>query len=124
ELRRRSAGEELSGPARVAGVAPAWPPQNATVLPPSVGAATHPLHRFHTWRRRLPRIPANRASRRLPTRCAACILWSAGHEDAACCAGRRAGGGVSRSEEHTSELHSRGHLICRLLLEKKNKHTM
>src|SRR5690625_5320482 len=29
-----------------------------------------------------------------------------------------------RSEEHTSELQSRGHLVCRLLLEKKkiNKH--
>src|SRR5690625_6090929 len=26
----------------------------------------------------------------------------------------------SRSEEHTSELQSRGHLVCRLLLEKKN----
>src|SRR5437870_7650166 len=26
-----------------------------------------------------------------------------------------------RSEEHTSELQSRGHLVCRLLLEKKNK---
>src|SRR5690625_6063081 len=25
-----------------------------------------------------------------------------------------------RSEEHTSELQSRGHLVCRLLLEKKN----
>src|SRR5437870_8325042 len=31
---------------------------------------------------------------------------------------RRAGG--DRSEEHTSELQSRGHLVCRLLLEKKN----
>src|SRR5690625_2993786 len=29
---------------------------------------------------------------------------------------------VRRSEEHTSELQSRGHLVCRLLLEKKNKH--
>src|SRR2546429_7368878 len=29
----------------------------------------------------------------------------------------------SRSEEHTSELQSRLHLVCRLLLEKKNKHT-
>src|SRR5215510_2950643 len=29
----------------------------------------------------------------------------------------------SRSEEHTSELQSRGHLVCRLLLEKKNKNT-
>src|SRR5690625_5884454 len=28
--------------------------------------------------------------------------------------------GRCRSEEHTSELQSRGHLVCRLLLEKKN----
>src|SRR5690625_6636831 len=28
---------------------------------------------------------------------------------------------AQRSEEHTSELQSRGHLVCRLLLEKKNK---
>src|SRR5207253_9980256 len=28
---------------------------------------------------------------------------------------------ISRSEEHTSELQSRGHLVCRLLLEKKKK---
>src|SRR5215510_15956128 len=27
-----------------------------------------------------------------------------------------------RSEEHTSELQSRGHLVCRLLLEKKKEH--
>src|SRR5207253_11220602 len=27
-----------------------------------------------------------------------------------------------RSEEHTSELQSRGHLVCRLLLEKKKPH--
>ena len=26
-----------------------------------------------------------------------------------------------RSEEHTSELQSRGHLVCRLLLEKKQR---
>src|SRR5690554_7176596 len=29
--------------------------------------------------------------------------------------------GVLRSEEHTSELQSRPHLVCRLLLEKKKK---
>src|SRR5690625_6546229 len=29
---------------------------------------------------------------------------------------------AARSEEHTSELQSRGHLVCRLLLEKK-KHS-
>src|SRR5207253_10564620 len=28
---------------------------------------------------------------------------------------------IWRSEEHTSELQSRGHLVCRLLLEKKKK---
>src|SRR2546429_5512283 len=30
---------------------------------------------------------------------------------------------VIRSEEHTSELQSRLHLVCRLLLEKKKKNT-
>src|SRR5258708_9035996 len=29
---------------------------------------------------------------------------------------------VGRSEEHTSELQSPDHLVCRLLLEKKKKH--
>src|SRR5690625_5562289 len=32
--------------------------------------------------------------------------------------------GGHRSEEHTSELQSRGHLVCRLLLEKKKKKTL
>src|SRR3989442_3776109 len=31
---------------------------------------------------------------------------------------------LRRSEEHTSELQSRPHLVCRLLLEKKKKHTL
>src|SRR5690554_7338333 len=42
-------------------------------------------------------------------------LWSGGHSSAL-------GGcrdGYRRSEEHTSELQSRPHLVCRLLLEKK-----
>src|SRR3989442_6586580 len=30
-------------------------------------------------------------------------------------------GAVARSEEHTSELQSRPHLVCRLLLEKKKR---
>src|SRR5689334_24838094 len=33
--------------------------------------------------------------------------------------GREQGGVVTRSEEHTSELQSQFHLVCRLLLEKK-----
>src|SRR5438552_10004072 len=33
--------------------------------------------------------------------------------------GRRARAAIGRSEEHTSELQSPDHLVCRLLLEKK-----
>src|SRR3712207_7272227 len=36
---------------------------------------------------------------------------------------RRAARGDRRSEEHTSELQSRQYLVCRLLLEKKNKNS-
>src|SRR4051794_41549489 len=39
----------------------------------------------------------------------------------ACLARRRGGGRTKRSEEHTSELQSPVHLVCRLLLEKKKK---
>src|SRR3989442_8745431 len=34
---------------------------------------------------------------------------------------RRSATGTVRSEEHTSELQSRPHLVCRLLLEKKKR---
>src|SRR5471030_1329984 len=37
------------------------------------------------------------------------------------CPGNRAGRCARRSEEHTSELQSLRHLVCRLLLEKKKK---
>src|SRR5205809_4958546 len=37
------------------------------------------------------------------------------------CAQAGAGVTITRSEEHTSELQSRLHLVCRLLLEKKKK---
>src|SRR3989442_3059663 len=36
-----------------------------------------------------------------------------------CCSCLRSAGSSARSEEHTSELQSRPHLVCRLLLEKK-----
>src|SRR5690606_42091601 len=42
---------------------------------------------------------------------------------AARAASRCGGRTVRRSEEHTSELQSRENLVCRLLLEKKNKKT-
>src|SRR2546422_6252319 len=37
---------------------------------------------------------------------------------------REAASPIARSEEHTSELQSRLHLVCRLLLEKKKKNTI
>src|SRR2546430_7373379 len=39
-------------------------------------------------------------------------------------AGRNRGVRAARSEEHTSELQSQSNLVCRLLLEKKNKITI
>src|SRR5689334_24712354 len=48
------------------------------------------------------------------------LLPAAGHDQGRCdgpVMRRRA----DRSEEHTSELQSQFHLVCRLLLEKKNK---
>src|SRR3989442_9187091 len=44
------------------------------------------------------------------------ILAGRGHRGSSCV--------VHRSEEHTSELQSRPHLVCRLLLEKKKKSTI
>src|SRR3989442_10409856 len=46
--------------------------------------------------------------------CAGVLLFVAAHWDEM----------SPRSEEHTSELQSRPHLVCRLLLEKKKKKTM
>src|SRR5262245_62653356 len=52
---------------------------------------------------------------------------SIGHRDAAALLAHHDHRGVSRraqrSEEHTSELQSLRHLVCRLLLEKKKKRT-
>src|SRR5687768_17920864 len=47
-------------------------------------------------------------------------LRVAPHDDGDLAEGRRRGDGT-RSEEHTSELQSRLHLVCRLLLEKKKR---
>src|SRR5436305_8282704 len=55
-----------------------------------------------------------------------CRITARAHHGGSCLA--QTGGSRStgcrrdpRSEEHTSELQSRPHLVCRLLLEKKNK---
>src|SRR2546427_5329120 len=59
--------------------------------------------------------------------------WRSGGEGLSECPGRRAnpterrtehdlhGPQIHRSEEHTSELQSQSNLVCRLLLEKKNR---
>src|SRR3712207_8576980 len=47
------------------------------------------------------------------------VYWAAYDASGA----RTTGPHVERSEEHTSELQSRQYLVCRLLLEKKKKHT-
>src|SRR5690606_41097227 len=43
--------------------------------------------------------------------------WASIARTRGCCSKRRR----ARSEEHTSELQSRENLVCRLLLEKKNR---
>src|SRR2546422_8285131 len=45
------------------------------------------------------------------------LIGARAHHDGA----RHVGAVAIRSEEHTSELQSRLHLVCRLLLEKKKK---
>src|SRR5439155_24178636 len=58
--------------------------------------------------------------------CARCLQGNrhpAGSHRRRACRSFRATWESSRSEEHTSELQSRGHLVCRLLLEKKKKVT-
>src|SRR5438552_14933238 len=59
------------------------------------------------------------ASGATPTRCTGRSSSSACRSSTT--GGRRRPDGRSRSEEHTSELQSPDHLVCRLLLEKKKK---
>src|SRR5947208_9314464 len=54
------------------------------------------------------------ADRRMPASGAAVAPGSDGHH------GKNGHSGDGRSEEHTSELQSPDHIVCRLLLEKKN----
>src|SRR5207253_10555761 len=76
-----------------------------TTLFRSLGVRGHPTP--------LPPGPGSAVScrRRRPTR-RRCSAWET-RSSASCTSCRW------RSEEHTSELQSRGHLVCRLLLEKK-----
>src|SRR5439155_19994589 len=69
-------------------------------------------------RRRIPKIPRRRSRGK-----GAEQARESGTGSRRCSSGRYKTLALAphRSEEHTSELQSRGHLVCRLLLE-KNKH--
>src|SRR5689334_24506720 len=77
-------------------------------------------------RRRRPRVPAQAALVHASESSVVALCFegrsSAEHSSAATSPSPRsppARSGRSRSEEHTSELQSQFHLVCRLLLEKK-----
>src|SRR5205814_9450442 len=71
-----------------------------------------------TRRRRAPRRGAT-ANNWGPTGTASFSNSGTRPSRSTCCKGRP--GTILRSEEHTSELQSLRHLVCRLLLEKKKK---
>src|SRR5258708_21795100 len=76
-------------------------PPRSTLFPYTTLFRSRPIHGHSRRRDRQRRAPLDRARSRF-----------LGHESA-----------VGRSEEHTSELQSPDHLVCRLLLEKKKKKT-
>src|SRR2546422_7015064 len=80
-----------------------FPTRRSSDLPPPAGTPRRDT------RRALPRQQRLAFVRREADR-EGCLL-STRHEDPS----------KTRSEEHTSELQSRLHLVCRLLLEKKKK---
>src|SRR5690625_6698210 len=72
----------------------------------ATGRAAAPLNQWWEWTR--SQSPAARTG-----------ASEARNGSIACSIADFASGVEQRSEEHTSELQSRGHLVCRLLLEKK-----
>src|SRR3712207_7155800 len=69
---------------------------------------------FRSLDRLCPGVGGNRRSRALRS--------DIGESDRGASGGEAADDGLAdRSEEHTSELQSRQYLVCRLLLEKKNR---
>src|SRR5437899_4374151 len=71
------------------------------------------------------RYGAPRDLHSFPTRRSSDLAWMASHVSMSFASGGPAAlprAAVPRSEEHTSELQSLRHLVCRLLLEKKKNH--
>src|SRR5207253_11245482 len=84
------------------------------------------LHSFPTRRSSdlsLDYAPTRSLCSPMPARTWATCSVSAWHGEPSCWLNnhRPSDTRTARSEEHTSELQSRGHLVCRLLLEKKKK---
>src|SRR5439155_10130325 len=78
-----------------------------SLVAPTIGAVMTGFARSQasaTWARGMPRALATSATRSTTFLSASCVLANSRVI-------------ASRSEEHTSELQSRGHLVCRLLLE-------
>src|SRR2546422_1975001 len=70
---------------------------------------------------RLPDVEDPPGDRRDACRVVSSVLQAmqTGQDEAGCVAMAGVANDSTRSEEHTSELQSRLHLVCRLLLEKK-----
>src|SRR3989440_9634428 len=83
--------------------------------------APMPCSRTPKWMLRAPQLPAATSPPFLNTT----LVEVARSADPPMTSGNLAASALStlRSEEHTSELQSRSDIVCRLLLEKKNKDT-
>src|SRR5207244_13582028 len=87
-------------------------------------ASAHPrdLHSFPTRRSSdLPSAALSLTSTVRPAWSKAPVATSSSTPTSSWVTAPRAAAADSRSEEHTSELQSPDHLVCRLLLEKKKK---
>src|SRR5690625_5563897 len=80
-------------------------------MPPLTLIASKPLL-FSHWATWMLRPPVRQTMYR---------SWSSSGSLSRFSSSELAGRWWARSEEHTSELQSRGHLVCRLLLEKKKR---
>src|SRR5690625_5321701 len=87
-----------------------WPPETTSMVKAYLSVSTSALAASISWRTGvMPRVPMMRlAVISAPTQ------WEMSMTSCTEQPGKK-----YRSEEHTSELQSRGHLVCRLLLEKK-----
>src|SRR5437870_2398516 len=100
----------LVGDVRAAGLARPFAPR----LGPPDRAARRDRRRRRRQRPRHCRGGSTLERRARPDGARRVSIWKVWHGERRHPARREA-----RSEEHTSELQSRGHLVCRLLLEKK-----